>query len=619
MAEDFPFFDLRVREASAPVHELVIGAPTTEPHYWINVEDSPYTPEEMHQKLIQADVTYDPDGGASMRLRMQGRATGMDGLIVSLRAGYGDFGDKLFRGRIMGVRDDAWTAFSEATAVGTAVVRGKQRINMGLDFSNLTLRQAMFYINRNAKEFGEWGMYGGDEYIIHDPEADRDTEAETNQPGYGVFGSETTWTEVERTLLEPTGYISYDNPAGHVIHKKPELRFGGDPVNYAWWWRPDILIGSQDRDAFTFDASLREMYNRVIVFRRTNDYGEYLTEGLGEGNPRRVREFYSVYSEAQVNRVGRYSMPEGTDDVIPDFNGTQAEADAETARRAAMYETVTGKFEYSGLLRLWWPMDVVYIERIERAPGNRLSFITGVPLPAGNPNYVRALYTCLIDGGLSQSVGKQVFSSSISGQAALHSMSAAPDPGGAPGTYRTPGVLVTGQTGGNVSGSPGGDPNLGAPFPIAPFPGRLHIEGGVAYYNWKVAPTQVGMTQQDAINLVGGALNDPNGWRRAGIVPRYSPVDPMAAEYEWMVESACAALLGATGGGCTTCDPCRVTFFANATDAGTINHESGHAMFGGHPAYPNGSIMWGGGNGTPYPSDADIAYVISWLAAGGVF
>lgn len=613
----FPFFENRERTAWLPVHERVIGTGKagTEPHWWLNVQDSPYTPEEMHKKLIRAEITYDAEGGAAMRMTLQGRATGMDGLIVSMRAGYGASGDgdRIFRGRIMGVSDDAFTAYSEVLAYGTAVVRGRERINEGLDFSNLTLREAMFYINRKAAEFGEWGVYGGEDYVIHDPNDSAGTEAETNQPGFGVFGSETTWTEVERSLLENTPYISYDNPWGHIVTREPELRRGGDPVNYTWWWQPVITISDYEKDAFTFTAGTREIYNRVIAFRKTQDYGEYVTVDQGPGEPKRVREFYQVYAEAQVNRVGRYAMPEGTDDVIPDFAGKQGEAEREVARRAIMYETVRGDFELSGRLRGWWPMDVFYIERIERAPGGRLSFITGVPLPAGDPAYVRALYTCLVNGGVQQTIGKMAYDSTVRGKAALHSLAPATDPSTIPIGATSGGVGGTiGQTGG------GGSSSAGAPFPIASFPGRLHIEGGVAYFDWSVAPTQVGMTPQDAINLLSATFADPNGWARAGIHFRYNPAASVA-EYEWMVESECAALIGAGGGGCTLCGAtCRVTFFQNATDMGTINHETGHAMFGGHPAFANGSIMWGGGNGTPYPSDADIDYVVSWLAAGGV-
>lgn len=441
---DFPFFESRNRLASAPVSWPIKGpgVPGTQPRWSIHVIEGAQTTEELTDKLISASVTYDAQGGCSMAAVLDQRVAGFDGRDVVVRAGYGDETDRIFFGRVFEYREGEYTDLGQITAGGTGVIRGKQRANMGLDFSNLTLRQSMEYINRKAGEFGEWGMIGGDEYHIHDPEADRDTEAETNQPGYGVFGSETTWSEIERALLEPTKYVQYDNPHGHVIHKKPSIRFSGDPENYTWWWTPHTTPGDYPRGGFQFIAGTREIFNRVILFRKTQDYGEYVTESQGAGEPKRVREFYSVYAEVAVNRTGRYQMPEGTDYVEPDFNGTQNQAENQAAEMARDYETVKGTFEYTGPFRTWWPNDVVYVERIEHRPGPRLSHITGVPLPSGDSKYVRSLYTCLINGSITQNIGRAQFNASISGEAALRSMSAIPDP--AEASYRSTGLVPVG-------------------------------------------------------------------------------------------------------------------------------------------------------------------------------
>lgn len=611
---DFPFFDLRIK--TAPFSEYTLGPPGSSPFWGLAIDlpnnggAGPYSTAELKARLISIDVNVTPEGGLGAVVRFTGNMGGVEGLDLRIHAGIEQDNDLIFKGRIGGVQDVAWGISSIVNAYGTSYIRGRQRANKGLDFSNLTLRQCMFYIDKEAEEYGEFGMFGGEDYIIRDPNASDNTEAETQQPGFGVFGSEATWAEVEQTLLQDSGYVAYDNPYGRVIHRKPEIRANADPVNYAFWWTPPIAIDRYDQGGFTFNGSEREIYNRVIVFARTQDYGEYITEPQGPGEPLRVREFYQVYAEAAVNRVGLYNAAPNTDDVYPDWQGDQATAEREVARLAAEHSVAKGAFEYTGPFRTWWANDVVYIEQIEARPSPRRAFISGVPLDVGDSAFVRAQYTCLVDGDIAQRIARNVFNASISGQAALRDLQPAPPPGGGGDQYRSASVgeaAVVGQSGG------GGATAEGAPFPAMPYPGRLHIEGGVPYFDWKVAPTQFGMTPQDAINLLSATFADPMGWSRAGVVFRYNP-GAAVAEYEWMVESECAALIGAGGGGCTLCGAtCRVTFFANATDMGTINHETGHAMLAGHPAFPNGSIMWGGGNGTPYPSDADIAYFRAWL------
>lgn len=456
MASTYEFHKLRNRNASFATSRHVKGPPHTHPRWAVFLTRNHKIQKWLTKRLIQATVNYDAEGGASARVQLTGRAAGYEGYILRIRAGFGRETDRIFVGEVRDVVDMASTNTTEIIAYGTSTIRGTQRLNMALDYSGLTLRQAMDHINDDvgrggsAMEFGSFGMLGGHEYIIHDPDAEP-AETKSKQPGHGFFPSEATWQETERALLEPTDYVSYDNPLGHVIHKKPEIRRGGNPVNYTWWWYPNVKMDAYPKGGFEFKAGAHQIYDRVIVFRRIQDYGEYVTVNQGAGFPKRVREFYQVYAEAKVNRTGLWAAWKNTDHYVPDFNGSQAEAEREAGRLAVDFANVKGSFTFNGSFRTWWPMDVVYVEQIERRPSRRLTYITGVPVPAGRSTHVRSLYTCIIDGGITQEIGKQRFTASIQGQAALHSMHPARSP--ALESYRSTGLVP------RIKPKPSGDIN----------------------------------------------------------------------------------------------------------------------------------------------------------------
>jgi hypothetical protein len=430
----------RNRNASFPSSDPVIGGPGSEPRWSLRTGEAFSEHSDLTDRMISATVNYDAQGNSSMTVRLTGRMAGIDGFFMVLNAGYGDETDRLFRGEVTNVQDSP-NGWSEVTVGGTQVLKGRQRANMGLDFSGLNLKQAMVYINEHSAEFGGWEVIGGEEWEVHDPSAapEFDPSATTSQPGFGVFGSEATWAEIESTLLDGTPYVSYDNPQGHITHRRPELRHGGDPVNYQWWWRPNVAPSAYTKDGFKFTSGMAQLYDRVIVFRRIQDYGDFVTEDRGPGKPKRVREFYGVYSEAQINRTGLHRARKNSDLYVPDFNGKQAQAEREASRLAKEHATVKGKFELSGPLRTWWPYDVIYVEQVEERPDPRVAYVTGVPLPAGDSTHVRALYTCLANGSITQNIGRGQFNASVSGDAALHSMAAVPSP--AVASYRSTGLV----------------------------------------------------------------------------------------------------------------------------------------------------------------------------------
>lgn len=392
---------------------------------------------DITERVVSATVTNDPEGMA-MKFTVTGRLMGWEGYHAGLYARYGP-GERqtVCFAEITNIKDSSYGTYSEVEAYGTSRIRGKQVLERARDFSGLTLRQAMDYIGGNSVTVDTYAMEGGEEYTLRDPEAEGDT---SSQPSAAQFMAEASWLEVERALLEPTNYVGFDTPKGHFIMKRPEIRHGGDPVNYKTWWEPVPFPAEWiPKGGFQFTPGTREIYQKVIVFRRRADHEPFPAGTPAPGFPVLLDEDYEVYAENDIDRTGLLPAWSRTDYIVPDFNGTQAEAEIEAHRLAFALRTVTGTFELDIPWINFWPYDVFYAERIEERPADRTAFVTGVPVPTGSHTHVKATYTCIIDGSIEQTVGRQVFRVKASGSAALRSLEAIANP--AQATYGSTGLV----------------------------------------------------------------------------------------------------------------------------------------------------------------------------------
>lgn len=428
---------MRNRRASAWSSQFYQGdnidGQNMKPNWRLSFPESVWTDEQSTMFMFSANVTADRDGGLAAKIIMNGQFSGGEGKKVFLYAGYGDELDIVFQGRIDSVKTNTNEApYSELSCYGQSHQAGNATAMQALNFNGMNLKAAMDYVNNYSEiwepgttdRIGDYFMYGGEEYTIHNPD-EMPEEDQSSQPGYGEFMSEATLTEIERTLLEPTGYSSYDNPRGHVIHPTPEIRRNGDPVNYVWWWTPDIQPDDYPQNGFDFTSGTKGIYNWVIVFRRAQDADLVLPEATAT-EPGRAREVFEVYSERLIDRQGMWTPYSYTNHIVADFNGTQEQADAEAERLATDLATIKGTFSLTSSLRVWWLYDVFYLYRYEQMPNPNLEIMTGVPVPYSESGYAKVLYACLIES-YEQTIAPGTFVSTVSGTAAIRAIDAVPN------------------------------------------------------------------------------------------------------------------------------------------------------------------------------------------------
>ena len=151
-----------------------------------------------------------------------------------------------------------------------------------------------------------------------------------------------------------------------------------------------------------------------------------------------------------------------------------------------------------------------------------------------------------------------------------------------------------------------------------PAPGLLHDEGSSFVGYWDVAPDNFGHTEAEVVAWVNSALNDPQGWGRAGITfERSATATPRVLFRVVETISGDPGIIGFTFNDTFNGDTMDVWLEAGPYfgTADLVTHEAAHAYFFAEHASPGSdSIMEPQDEaGNEWPSEDDIQSVIDWL------
>jgi hypothetical protein len=241
------------------------------------------------------------------------------------------------------------------------------------------------------------------------------------------FGLEHSFLEGLQATLEPLGLVGVDLPAGNYLVTEPMKQGAlvGGGLNGTWG------EGSYAKEpGFSFGESQRNIYNSVVIFRRSEEYaggsasqggagtvtgpdgtpvpGEWFgssaeTESNASGNPDMapVSE-YAVYAERPVGGEQFRRRPY----LIPDYPGTQAGAMALADKIAATLFLGIGNFEIQISPCDYGLYELFGVEREEQTLSG-----TDVSGPLNN-----VLYACQAQE-ITRTIAPQTYQMTISGMA----------------------------------------------------------------------------------------------------------------------------------------------------------------------------------------------------------
>jgi hypothetical protein len=309
--------------------------------------------EDLSNRLVQAEVTYSASGESGMtftvgkNLYLHSR----ERQFVNLEIGYGNTLVPFFLGRLSTPKDHRSGLYSEATAYGPSGDLGSRYFRGRVSYANFDAMVAALDI---------WNRcMGGDnssaQFIWDAPSTVLEGELEQ-------FGLEHSFLEALQACLEPLGLIGCDQPNGNFLVTEP-MKTGalvGGGLHGTWG------MGSVPFEpGFVFGESGRNIYNNVVVFRRSEEYAGGSEAGAGQPgmlpfedgwvpaewygssaqNESNVVEApeseYAVYAERPVGDSQFRRRPY----LIPDYPGRQEAAQQLAEKIAATLNLGVGRFE----------------------------------------------------------------------------------------------------------------------------------------------------------------------------------------------------------------------------------------------------------------------------------
>ncbi len=378
----------------------------------------------MTNKLISAEATFTASGesGLTMQVAQQLYHQSREREPVSLNIGYGTNIAPFFSGRLSQPKDSRSGIYSDATAYGPSGTMGTRYFRARVSYANMDAQAA-------GQDIWNRAMSDDDSGALYQWNAPSTTlEGDMEQ-----FGFEHTFLEAEQAVLEPLGLVGVDQPGGYHTIKQP-LRM--DQVTRG------NLVGIFGEDSypkdpgFSFGESTRNIYNNVIVARRSEEYAGGSEAGTGAGMqqgadgkwfPTEVLTSdanilgttpdpaeYAVYAERPVLENGQLPAYRRRAYIIPDFPGTQASAGLLAEHIAASLAIGVGRFEFECSPVDFALYDVFGVERTEQVvPAGVLesNHYTGV-----GPVY-NVLYACQVEE-ITLTIGPSTFRMTVSGAAA---------------------------------------------------------------------------------------------------------------------------------------------------------------------------------------------------------
>lgn len=359
------------------------------------------------KRLISAEVTYSiADGSSGMRFTVSGSeyARRRERTAVRFWIGYGTKLVPYFFGQLAEPTDSRSGLYSESTAYGLGGRMGQLSIGGRLSYKNWTVENAWWDLIARFEAGGNPGGPDIDQFDFQSGVTDM-VEADGAQQG---FGAEHMFLEVEQTLFENMGLIAYDQIGGLRLVRRPARL---DKVVDA----PLVATFNESEypadPGFTISANQRNIYDKVIVFRRSEKYASGGARGTGadaaveaafagstadnkanvpgEEGGAKVDE-YAVYAERDVVNTSTIEISPHRIYWEADFMGTQAQAVTRAQQLANSFSSGAGQFEW-GCFPVDLPLNEAFgVVRTEEVRAG----VSSPPQVSLGPRYA-VLYGCV--------------------------------------------------------------------------------------------------------------------------------------------------------------------------------------------------------------------------------
>ena len=395
--------------------------------------------QDMTRRMIDCEVTFnatDGSSGLTGRVATQLHKQGYERARTSLWIGYGNKLVPFFRGKLERPVDSPSGLYTEFTAYGLATQLGARHFGGRVSYAGFTVREFFWDVI---------GRFGADLDRFHfDGEHDQVIETEDSENGLAEFGLEHTYLEAIQAVLPQMEFVGYDQTGGMFVVRKPPR---ADAVTRA---NLDGILndGHYPQGGFEFGESYRNMYSKVVVFRRTEEYaGGSSSEGSGAGmvqaedgswvpedfygsdaetkatvagNRTKPPETeYAVYAEAEVTNSGNFDVHQGRAYVIADFPGQQEHAQNVADWWAAAFSHGVGRYTLEGISPIDFALyDYFGLERREerRTPEGHASF--GQLNWTSRGDIYDVLYACQVET-MTLRIAQQTFRMDLEGPAVI--------------------------------------------------------------------------------------------------------------------------------------------------------------------------------------------------------
>jgi hypothetical protein len=348
--------------------------------------------KNLTRKIKEITVNYSGDGQSGMTFTLDSNLEGSMDAPVSLQAGYGNHMTKYFDGALEEPDDDPFTFYSTAVAYGPFKILGTEYFDTFVDYSGKTIGEVLAdIINRAGFPLGS---------------------IDIAKPGSFTFDT-LSFTE-ENSLLEAAQRATSD--ANYVFVDRPGFRREIMPT-------PKPLVGIPPKAVYTEKHYARGKftlkpqpvnYAKVVVFHRaasvvqtsqpnpgsSSGGGSPGTSGSTTATPE--APFDDIHAEAPVKNHSKYKPPPNRIYWVPDFVGTQQ--DAEVMAHLMAERLSLGLFDFE-LTCAFNPALLIYdtieIQRLKQ----------------DGPHVVRQKYQCTIDKSITVNIKEKVFDMTLSGTA----------------------------------------------------------------------------------------------------------------------------------------------------------------------------------------------------------
>lgn len=330
-------------------------------------------------------------GGSDMSFACDEPLEDLEDQLVTLYAGYGPDAVPYFSGGLEEPNTDDDGYGRTALAYGPFKLMSSQSLNEEVRYQGQTLEYCVLDLCRRARyPMGAVEIVRGRTYTVEEE----------------VFTANTTLTEAIDALIEPAKFVAIDRPGfGRKIMPRPRAGVIGRP-------KAVYAPGDYPRGAFKPKRTTATRYARVTVYRR-DEKGRDV-----------------VKATRPVANRGKKPPPANRTYWIPDFPGTQQEADQAATDTALLLELGLQSFSFDGVdlnpeLLLY---DSLRVFRDEKRRGGK----------------ARVGYDCVVDEAVDFNVAREEFAMGLSGSCLEVSVTKISDP--IVVNRRSPGVLVTSPT-----------------------------------------------------------------------------------------------------------------------------------------------------------------------------